>query len=257
MIKAVITDLDRTLLRTDKSLSDYSIEVLKECRKQGLLVVAATARPKRAIADYEALIDFDSAITLNGAVVYLPSGIKENSIAKDIAMQILAELDKLPEAVISVETSEGIYANVDIPAWSPKVYANLPEAPLPDTIFKIILSSETTDLSTVMPEILPDSVYYSTANGFLYQIMSAKATKWNGILELLEEYGLDKDEVVFFGDDNDDLEAISKCGLGVAVSNAIEEVKSAADDVVESNDEDGVARYIQQVILNNNEAEKG
>lgn len=251
MIKAIVTDLDRTLLRTDKSLSEYSVEVLKECRRHGLLVVAATARPKRAITDYEALIDFDAAITLNGAIVYLPSGIKENSIDKPVVMQILAELGKLPEAVVSVETSEGIYANTDIPLWSPKVYANLLEAPLPDTIFKVIVSSESINLSEVMPRILPENVYYSTANGFLYQVMSARATKWNGILELLEEYGLDADEVAFFGDDNDDLEAIRKCGLGVAVSNAIEEVKSVADVVVESNDEDGAARYIQQVILRN------
>ena len=51
-IKAIITDLDRTLLRTDKSLSTYTVSVLKECKARGIKVMAATARPERTVTDY-------------------------------------------------------------------------------------------------------------------------------------------------------------------------------------------------------------
>lgn len=52
-MRAIITDLDRTLLRTDKSLSAYTCAVLKKCREKGMLLMVATARPERAILEYQ------------------------------------------------------------------------------------------------------------------------------------------------------------------------------------------------------------
>ena len=54
-MKAIITDLDRTLLMTDKSVSEKTISVLKEAREKGIKVMFATARPRRAITHYEEL----------------------------------------------------------------------------------------------------------------------------------------------------------------------------------------------------------
>ena len=61
-LKAIITDLDRTLLRTDKSLSPYTVSVLKECKARGIKVMAATARPERSITEYDKAIGFDAVI---------------------------------------------------------------------------------------------------------------------------------------------------------------------------------------------------
>ena len=58
-------------------------------------------------------------------------------------------------------------------------------------------------------------------------------------------------ETAYFGDDQDDVEPIKMCGLGIAVSNGIDEVKAVADYVAESNDADGVAKFIEQQILKN------
>lgn len=52
-MKAIITDLDRTLLRTDKSVSEYTCGVLKRCRERGIFLMAATARPERAVTEYQ------------------------------------------------------------------------------------------------------------------------------------------------------------------------------------------------------------
>ena len=59
-MKAIITDLDRTLLRTDKTLSDYTLQVLKACRAQGYRIMAASARPLRNIQPFHELIHFDA-----------------------------------------------------------------------------------------------------------------------------------------------------------------------------------------------------
>lgn len=72
MIKAVITDLDRTLLRTDKTVSEYTYAVLKKCQRRGILFMAATARPERAILAYQNQIGFEAMATLNGARGFFP-----------------------------------------------------------------------------------------------------------------------------------------------------------------------------------------
>lgn len=89
----------------------------------------------------------------------------------------------------------------------------------------------------------------TVADGKLIQIMSTAATKWNGIKAMLETVGVDRSGAIYFGDDNDDIEPIKNCGTGVAVSNAVDEVLEAADHITESNDMDGVARYIEKNLL--------
>ena len=81
------------------------------------------------------------------------------------------------------------------------------------------------------------------------QIMNKAAAKWNGIKAMLEISNCAPEETTYFGDDHDDMEPIKMCGLGVAVSNAIDEVKAVADYVAESNDTDGVARFIEKKLL--------
>ena len=100
-----------------------------------------------------------------------------------------------------------------------------------------------------MDDILDEDTYVSVADGVLFQIMSRQATKWNGIREMLENIGVSPEETIYFGDDNDDIEPIKKCGIGVAVSNAIESVKAVADVIIKSNDEDGVAEFLKRTII--------
>ena len=93
-VKAIITDLDRTLLHTDKSVSKYTLDVLQRCHEKGILVMAASARPLRAIVDYDQLIRFDAITTLNGAVTILPDGRSEIGIDKENVKIMLTEFIK-------------------------------------------------------------------------------------------------------------------------------------------------------------------
>ena len=66
-IKAIVFDLDRTLLRTDKTISPYTVDVLKECKKHGLRIMVATARPWRTASEYCEMIGVDAVVVSNGA----------------------------------------------------------------------------------------------------------------------------------------------------------------------------------------------
>lgn len=248
-MKAIITDLDRTLLRTDKTVSDYTYSVLKKCHEKGILLMAATARPERAVLDYRAQIGFEAMTTLNGARIVLPQSIIENGISSSSAETIMEKVIKIPDLVLSMETGDGIFSNVPIPEWNAAVFCDFPALPTNSVIYKLLLSSNEKDICPEVERALTSDTYMTVAEGKLIQIMDREATKWNGINSMLEAVGIDAKEAVYFGDDNDDIEAIKNCGMGVAVANAIDEALAAADFVTESNDMDGVARYIEKYLL--------
>ena len=249
-MKAIITDLDRTLLHTDKTVSEYTYTILKKCHDRGILLMAATARPERAILTYHNQIGFDAITTLNGARIILPHhNIIENGIAPFSAENILKNVIEIPDLVLSMETENGIFSNVPIPEWNAIVFNDFPVLPTESIIYKILLSSEKNNIQQEVKEALAPDTYMTVAEGKLIQIMSTAATKWNGIKAMLEAVGVEQDAAVYFGDDIDDIESVKSCGVGVAVSNAIEEVLDVADFITESNDMDGVARYIEKNLL--------
>ena len=246
--QSIIVDLDRTLLRTDKSVSAYTREVLAGCRQAGAYLYAATARPERAIEEYRRMIDFRSVTTLNGARTITPAGVSENPIGFRCAALILEQLCRIDGTVISAETDKGIFANREIPLWQPAVTDNIRKLAEDRTIYKILASHPCLEADRIRI-IPPEGTYCTVADGTLLQFMSCSATKWNGIRGMLDHDHIDAEKAICFGDDNDDLEPIRKCGRGVAVSNALECVKEAADAVTLSNDEDGVAKYLERYLL--------
>ena len=213
--------------------------------------MSATARPERSILQYHKQIGFNAITTMNGARIILPNAVLENGISHLSGKYILSKLVIMPDTLISVETSDGIYSNVEIPEWNSTCYNGFPNLPTQGTLYKILVSGKSDTLYRQVESILTDDTYYTVANGDLVQIMSKNATKWNGICAMLEALNISKTETVYFGDDNDDIEPIQMCGAGVAVANAIETVISEADYVAGSNDEDGVARFIEGKVLSN------
>ncbi len=248
-VKAIITDLDRTLLHTDKSVSERTLDVLQRCHDKGILIMAASARPLREIKVYNDIIGFDAITAINGAKVSLPNGIFEFGISCEMGEKILANVLHYPDIFLSIETNKGLYSNRDIPEWKPVVYDKFPTLPNDIVLYKILASSERRNIYDEIETVLPSKVYHTIANGVLIQIMSREATKLNGIKRMLSYFDISLDRAVYFGDDNDDIEPIKCCGLGIAVSNAIPSVRNAADQIIDSNDKDGVAKFIETTIL--------
>jgi len=246
-IKAIITDLDRTLLRTDKSLSQYTIAVLKECKACGIKVMAATARPERTVTDYDDVIGFDAVTVMNGAKVMVGNKVMTYGIPDVLAEEMLAKVCGRKEFLFSVETGEILYAAEHIPEFEYTLHTEFPSLPAGETAYKILVSGE--GAAEFVKENLVDGLHCTVANGYLVQIMSKDAKKKNGVQVMLDAFGIAPEEAVYFGDDFDDAESMQLCGLGVAVDNAIPEVKAVADEVAAGNDEDGVAKWIESHVL--------
>jgi len=245
--KAIVTDLDRTLLRTDKTISARTVSVLHKAKEQGIYVIAATARPKRTMQEYDDVIGFDAVVCLNGAESSVGNEVISNFIPKSMGEAFLEKVCPKGEFVISAEVDGKLYANTVFPEWESIYYTDFPRLPN-GNIHKIIISYSEDALKTI-DECLSEELYRSVANNILIQIMHKTATKWNGISHALARLGVLPEESVYFGDDDDDIEPIIRCGLGVAVENGIEKVRDVADIVIASNDEDGVAGFISEKLL--------
>lgn len=252
-MKAIVTDLDRTLLRTDKSISGYTLDVLRRCREQGVLLLAASARPMRTIEEYRRLVGFDGVTAMNGAMVYLPGKEIKCGISKESAEKVLEAFCKDPVVFLSVETDRGLYANREIPEWDPIVYHRFPKLPEGLTVYKVLASSENPSFYDRIEDALTEDTYHTIAHSGvinrLVQVMSIDANKWNGVKAMLDCFDISPSEAIYFGDDNDDILPIRNCGIGVAMANSIPAVLEAADVVTGNNDEDGVAVFIEQEFL--------
>lgn len=249
-VKTIIVDLDRTLLRTDKTISSYTVAVLKECKKKAVKIMVATARPLRDIKEYCEMIGFDAAVVSNGARVICGNKKKEYGICQKSAEHILDFLKHYPALRITIETGDRAYSNKPIEDYETIICDDLTGLINRECVLKILVHIDSEETLSIVEKVMTEDLYYTIANGYLMQIMSRSATKWNGIKEMLNIGKCSSENAAYFGDDNDDIEPIKMCGIGIAVSNGIDEVKAAADYVTESNDADGVAKFIKQLILN-------
>lgn len=248
-IKAIIVDLDKTLLHTDKTLSSYTAEILSECKRIGISLIVATARPLRATKDLFDAIDFDAAVVSNGARIICNGECKEYPIQKGSAELFFSEMTRYQDLRLTLETGDRAYSNKPIENYETTLSSDLGSVAKAEKVLKIIVGIDDDMTEGIVNGFIPENTYYTVAGGFLIQIMDKRATKWNGVKAVLNKMKISEKEVAYFGDDNDDVMPVKACGIGIAVSNAIEEVRAVADYITDSNDDDGVAKFIERMIL--------
>jgi Cof subfamily protein (haloacid dehalogenase superfamily) len=252
-IQMIITDLDRSLLNNEHKITEYTSSVFNKCIKNGIIVVFATARPLRATKIFYDLIIPHAVICHNGAIAYVNNeqiyqcGIKP-AIAKDL-LEIFTE--NYSKINIAIESSDQMYSNFDVSRiWPEIVPQKLNIQQLPETeIEKIIIEMESVDKIVSARKHLSNELYLEICEGRLGFIMSKEATKLNAIKKLLEYFKIEIKNTIAFGDDYNDLEMINYCGIGVAMENAIEETKKSAKYICGKNDENGIAKWIEENIL--------
>ena len=247
-IKAIVVDLDRTLLRSDKTVSSYTRGVLEACKGRSIRIMVATARPWRTAKPYCEMIDADGVVVSNGARVICGDRRMEYGISRRSAAALLNALARNPGLTVTLETGEVAYSNRPVPEYETVLSDDLAGVADREGALKILVSFSGDEALETVKANLTGDLYYTVANGHLIQIMDKRATKWNGVKAMLDFCNCQRAETAYFGDDNDDIEPIKMCGLGIAVANAIDGVKAAADDIAESNDCDGVAKDIERVL---------
>jgi hydroxymethylpyrimidine pyrophosphatase-like HAD family hydrolase len=249
-VKLIVTDLDGTLLRSDKAISSYTSEVLRRCRARGIKLVFATARPANRIA-LLGIADLANVVIINnGASLYQHGeSVTQFGIAPAIAKPLMNQLlHALPGLRISIEYGHIAYANCDLSdLWETEIHIGFDD--LPDIPADKIVIRAGAETYVAVQGLLPSGLYAQLCEGWLILIMHESATKWNAVRLLAAQWGIEIGEIVAFGDDHNDMEMLRNCGVGVAMANALDEVKDAADCLCGSNDEDGVAKWLEKHVL--------
>jgi len=252
-IKLIVTDLDMTLLRTDKSLSDYTKRVFARCAEQGILTAVATARYNIGAQPYIAALNPDYEITTDGTMVYCKGEfLFGDGFNLATTNHIIGEVKRLnPASEMTVATDACVYWNSPNIAASPvlhKAIYNDYSRPLAACAYKIVAEFDEAVMSQRIGAACGCRVVtYRGENR--YGFIHAQAGKLRALQRLAAHLGVEMGAIVAFGDDTSDIDMLSACGQGIAVANATPAVKAIADAVCEANDEDGVARYIEDAIL--------
>ncbi len=280
--RAIATDLDGTLLRTDRSVSARTRDAVHAAESAGLVVVIATGRPPRWIPPVvEALGERGLVVCANGASVYDPARhelIHRIDLDPAVVAELLDDLEvAFPEGTFSVEqgfefavdeaigrelNAERQVVLTDGSLGSPeRLMASWKLEGVRIGPIRSFLDQPVTKLNIRLPHPAPDgaaalaqqvagsraTVTHSTSESFL-ELSHPSVHKAAAVERLLAESGIDATGVVAFGDMPNDLELIRWAGLGVAVANADDRLKAEADEITASNDDDGVAVVIERII---------
>lgn len=254
-MKAVVTDLDGTLLRNDKSISKRTFKIISDLEIIGVEFIMATARAPRSVFQ---LLPFDFTnmyvICYNGAEIYKGNTLLyykylDASVVKTIIDWIHINC---PGTNISLEMNNRLYTNFDIsimkgwiPPYTQVDFNSFSYKPAAKILVDLTCINEINTLKSMLPQNCSMLV---TDGGTLGQIAHSDISKLNGVRSLAKTLGYSLKDIVAFGDDFNDIEMIRECGIGVAMGNAPFEVKRAADIVAAMNDEDGVAIELEKMI---------
>ncbi len=251
MIKVAAIDLDDTLLCSDGSITPRTLQALRAWRAQGNHIIIATGRPRRTVALVlpEELHDAP-LISYNGAEIHRKGEkIYANLLPAVATLEIITRLlDAVPAAEIGLEIDNVLYLNRTPTRPRPHQVANLLEMATQPAAKILIFGDEMAGVEAIMTSLPPGAqALYSGRYRFL-QILAQNVDKAEALRFLLPQWSLTPEQMVAFGDDTNDVEMVRISGLGVAMSNAVPEVLAVADRVTTSNDEDGVALVLEELL---------
>jgi Cof subfamily protein (haloacid dehalogenase superfamily) len=261
--RLVATDLDGTLLRSDGSISRRTGEVLRAVEALGVGVVFVTARPPRWLDPLADAVGGDgTVISANGAFDYDVRSRRVTAaypLDRALVRELVADLRAaLPGIGFSAELTDGVHTEPDYPELHPRwVPAGLVPAPIDDlpaeaVVGKLLARTEHLPDDDVIPrvaEIIGDrALVQHSGTGGLAEISAPGVTKAAGLVRWCDRLGIDAADVWAFGDMPNDVPMLEWAGTAWAVANAHPEARAAADRVCPSNDDDGVARTLEELL---------
>ena len=254
-IQAIILDLDGTVLRSDKSISPATLATLQRCRQRGIVIAVATARSETAACRYLQQLHPDAVISNGGALVRLGSKtVFAACLSAETVDAIIAEITALPEYLeMTVQTPLGYY--VSRPPEDPDRSQAIPHdfsTPLGQAAYKLTARASCAEGLAAIAAKYPQCCLIPFSDGCWYRFAHKKATKPNAIRRLAACLNLDMAKFAAFGDDYNDEDMLRHCGIGIAMGNAASQVKAAADYVCDTNDRDGIAKWLTEFLLEEN-----
>ncbi|SMC07898.1 hypothetical protein SAMN00768000_3520 [Sulfobacillus thermosulfidooxidans DSM 9293] len=265
-IKLIAIDLDGTLLNSQDRITAHTRDVLRKAIKQGYVVVIGTGRPYRRSKRYYEQLNLETPlINYHGALVHHPRNPTWGNFHSPLGSSIT-------QGIIEKAQSFGV-RNIFVDVRDSDLYLQSYHKELMRRFFNprhlnICLLRDFSYSPATSVLIYPFRHNYQALKEHLYhrfygeiriiqwgppwnlvEIVTHDVNKALGLSYICKQYDIHSENVISFGNAENDMEFIDFAGVGVAMENAIPQLKEKASFVTASNDNDGVAQFLEQQLL--------
>lgn len=266
MRKLIAVDVDGTLVNSEGLITPRTRDALIEATKAGHEVMIVSGRPTYGLRHQATELGFDKfggiLSAYNGGVLYdfkrkeiLANHPMDFDLAKEIlefSKDLNLELILINGEYIYTDNAHGFYLQREskILDMEIKEVENL-RTNLHFVPNKILFAQDPEKIGPESEKLLEkfgDRVVQVKSTRFFHEIMPKGLSKGNSILEACEIFGIDPKNVIAFGDEMNDVTMFEVAGTGVAMGNAVDPIKDMADFVTKSNNEDGIAYYLENFL---------
>lgn len=263
MYKAVVSDLDGTLLGADHRISDYTREVLRALQDQGVTLILATGRHHLDVRSQRDRLGMDLfLITSNGARVHDPSDqvMIQHDLPESVVSELLAE-DRGPAVHVNIYREDEWLTQVPRPEWlaynrdSGFGYRVVRfDAAHHSRVTKVFFIGEHEQLTpheAAIRELHGHAAHVTFSLPECLEVMAAGVSKGAALQEVLARLGLEPSQAVVFGDGLNDYEMLSMAGRPVLMGNAHEPLRQKLPQAerIGSHRDDSVARHLEKLFL--------
>lgn len=262
-IKLVAIDLDDTLLNSRQDIGEENYKAVQAVKDKGVMVVLATGRMFRSAAIFADKLKLDMPI-----IAYQGAWVKragENSflycqnIERAVALSVMQFLTE-NQVYFHIYSDDRLYVNTITDEVDFYIATGIEPIEVGDLslfargrevteIMAAVEENSRIEITESLKEKFGDTLYISRLKNRYIEIMHKKANKAEALRMICSHYGIKREEVMAIGDGYNDIPMLKWAGTGVAMGNAPEEVKKAADLVTFSHDEQGVAHALRQLII--------
>ncbi|WP_407268153.1 Cof-type HAD-IIB family hydrolase [Radiobacillus sp. PE A8.2] len=253
--KIVFFDIDGTLVDHNKQIPDQTVEAIKQLKQQGVYVVIATGRAPFMFKDIREQLEIDSYVSFNGQyVVFEGETIYENPLEYQHLTELTNSSNASGHSLVYMNHKEMRASNNndervseslktlkrDYPEIDPQYYEK-------NAIYQVLLFCEQQSEDRYTRE--HQQLRFIRWHDLSCDVLPLGGSKAIGVDKLIAASGISHDQSYAFGDGLNDMEMLQHVGVGVAMGNAIFELKQVADYVTDDVDNEGLVKGLYEVGL--------
>ena len=272
-VKAVFFDIDGTLVNDSKSVLKSTKEAIKIVKDQGVLVGVATGRGPFFVKELMDDLDLDFAVTYNGQYIFNKDRVLFASPIDKGSLRQIISYAKANQKEIAMGTRQAVVGS-RIMSFGLSPLSQLVSRFVPKFLTRTISNSFNRMVSKAVPQkekdlldLINQPIYqvlmlmtpeeseqaaktlnhlkFTRSNPFAADIINQGNSKLEGIRRVGKEYGFDLNQVMAFGDSDNDLEMLAGVGMSVAMGNGSSSVKEVAKHITTSNQEGGIHKALE------------
>lgn len=259
----IVLDLDGTLLKEDNTISKTNKKVLNKIIELGHKVMIATGRPFRSSRKYYEELGLKTPIVnFNGALIHHPRdssfGFFHTPLEIGVAREIVDACHSFRFHNIIAEVIDDLYIHYPdekllkiFSTGSPKIKTGDLRISLDNSPTSILIHTDKKEIEALKKHLADAHANVIHQRSWqepwhVIEIVKAGMNKALGVKKVAEYLNIPRKNIIAFGDEDNDMEMLEFAGTGVAMGNGIDELKNIADEVTLTNEEDGIAFYLNE-----------